>query len=199
MTWLRGLLARLSPRDRRTLALGAAVMLAAWLALRVVPAAVRAERAASDRADLAATTLERARQALAAAPLVRESLAVRASRLVALAPRLVAGTTPAEAAAELSSLVSAVAARRRVRMVQQDARPDTTRSLFTRLSLQAEVEGDVAGITGWLADLEEGPTLVRIRSLTISASQPTAPSGQAEQLRARVVLEAWSSPPRGEN
>lgn len=63
--------------------------------------------------------------------------------------------------------------------------------------MRVEAQGDAAGLAGWLADLEEGQTLVRVRALTISASQPTAPPGHAEQLRAQLVLDAWSSPRRG--
>lgn len=60
MTRLRRVLAHLGPRERRGVALGLGVMLAAWLGLRGLPWALRAQAHARDRAYLAVTTLARA-------------------------------------------------------------------------------------------------------------------------------------------
>jgi hypothetical protein len=183
----------LTHRDRRTITIGSAVLLAAWLMLRVVPAAARRVAAAHSRAEAAALNLARAQETLALAPTARESLAVRGQQLVALARRLLAGASPAEASAELSSLVSGAAVLCHVRIVQQESGVDSSASIFTRVRMRVEAEGDATGIAGWLASLEEGAKLVRVRSLAITAPEPGAPPGQPERLRAQLVLDAWSS------
>lgn len=193
MNRLRQLLGRLSGRDRRSLALGVLVMAAAWVALRAAPRTLQRAEALRARAALASAALVRAREAVATEPAARESLAARAERLVALAPRLLGGETTTEAASELASLVAGAAALRHVRLVQQDARPDSGASVFTRITMRVEAEGDVGGIAAWVADLEEGPRLISIVSLSVNAPEPAAPAMQAERLRATVVMQAWAS------
>jgi hypothetical protein len=193
MTWMRSQLDRLSRRERRTIAIAAGLLLAAWLALRVAPWIGHRASLLHARSQLATLALARGRAALDAEPAARESLAARGRRLVALAPKLLAGGSTAEASAELSALVGGAATVHRVRIAQQDARADSVASIFTRVVLRVEAEGDAAGVAGWLADLEEGAKLIRVRSLAISASEPAAPPAQAERLRAEVVVEGWAS------
>lgn len=185
-------LARVTPRERRTVVTAASILLVAWLSLRVVPAASAMAREQRLRTDLMLMTVARARAAVQDAPAMRDALDSAARRLVAATPRLLSGGTTAEAAAELSGIVSSSAALRQVRIAQVDARPDSTASVFTRLSLRVSADGDAAGIGGWIADLEEGTRLIRIRSLAISAPEPTAAAGQAERLRVEIVLEGWT-------
>ncbi|HEY2805462.1 MAG TPA: GspMb/PilO family protein [Gemmatimonadales bacterium] len=186
-------MARISPRERRAIALGASLLLAAWVFFRIVPWSARQVAQLRARADLANGALVRARAAEAGEPTARESLAVRGRELVALAPKLLGGTTSAEAAAELSSLVGGTASLRHVRITQQDARSDSGASIFTRVSMRISADGDAGGIGGWLADLEEGPRLIEVRSLAISSPEPAAPGNQPERLHADVVIDGWAS------
>jgi hypothetical protein len=183
----------MSPRERRTIAIGLGVMGLAFAGLRLVPRVWASARDLQGRAAAERTALVRARDALRLEPVVRESLGVRAQRLVAAAPRLFGGATPSEAAAELASLVTGLAATHRVRIARQDARPDSTVSVFTRLTLRLEAEGDAQGIAGWIASLEEGAKLIEVRSLVLSAVDPAAPAAQPERLRAEVVIVGWAA------
>ena len=193
MTWIGDQLGRLSPRERRTTGIAAGVLLTAWLVLRGGPWVTHRASALSARADLATLTLARGRSALDPEPAARESLASHARLLVALAPRLLAGGSTAEASAELSALVGGAATMHHVRVTQQDARPDSTASLFTRVALRMEAEGDAAGVAGWFAEVEEGDKLIRLRSLAINAPEPTAPPAQPERLRVTLEVEGWAS------
>jgi hypothetical protein len=168
-------------------------MIGAWALLRAAPRGLEQAALLRTRAALATASLARAREAVAAEPAARAALAAGGGQLVALAPRLLGGETTAEAAAELASLVTGTAAMRRVRIVQQDTRPDSGASVFTRITMRVEAEGDVSGIAAWLADLEEGSRLISAISLSISAAEPAAPATQVERLRAAVVLQAWAS------
>lgn len=192
MSGVSALMARISPRERRTILLGASIALGAWLALKGVPAAARHVAGLRERSTAASLSLEQARRIIETAPAARESLTVRARELVSLAPRLLAGGTSAEASAELAALVGGIAAVRRVRIIQQDARPDSSASVFTRVTLRLSAEGDVAGIAGMVADLEEGVKLLRVRSIAISAPEPASPATQPERLRADLVVEGWA-------
>jgi hypothetical protein len=188
---------RLAARERRMIILAASLLGAATLGLRVLPAFVRSAGASRLETLGAQETLRRSRGLLAAEPAMRESLAVRAAELVALAPQLFGGATANEAAAEFSSFVSGMADRHRIRLVRQEARPDSGLSLFTRLAMRVEAEGDVAGITAWLATLEEGDKLVSVRSVALGAAEPSAPATMPEKIRADVTFEAWAA--RAEN
>lgn len=186
---------RLSASDRRAVVLGGVLLLGAWLATRAVPDGLRAHASERARTEAAVHELAQARVLLAAEPVLRESLGVRAARLVAWAPRLVAGTTRTEAAAELAGLVSGLAAGHRVRLTRLDPLPDTTAGMFVRVGVHAEAAGDARGIAEWLAALESGRQLIEVRELEISAAEPAASVGQAETLRAQLVVTGWSAPP----
>ncbi len=185
---------QLTPRDRRALLLGASVMASAWLATRGVPAFLRAHAEWRARTEASVRQVEAAREALAEAPWTRDSLAARGRRLVEWAPRLVAGGTPAEAMAELQNMVSGLAAQHRVRIVRVQPSADSAAGLFTPVRLRVEAQGDVSGLAHWLAAIEEGNHLLAVPSLVISAPEPAASSGQAEALRAELVIVGWAAP-----
>lgn len=183
----------LADRERRTVVVASLVLASTVLALRVVPGVLRFGVEARQQAAAAAMTLDRARTLVASEGALRESLAVRATELVALAPRLFAGETPNEAAADLSSHVSGLADRNRIRVVRQDARPDSTEGPFTRLTMRLEAEGDIAGVTSWLAALEEGEKLITIESLSLSAPEASSSASAQEKIRIDFTVEAWAT------
>jgi len=183
---------RLRPRDRRALTVGAVMLVAAWLGTRAIPSAVRAASELRHRTTERVEELARAREALASEPWARESLVVRAQRLVAWAPRLLAGVSSGDARVELASFAGGMAALRHVRIARQDALPDSAAGLFTEVALRLQAEGDVEGIAAWLASLEEGPKLIAVREVTLTAPEPASPATQAERLAADVVIASWT-------
>jgi len=185
-------------RDRRAVLLGVAVLAAAWLALRGVPWAASALAQLRERATVAQLALSAARATLAEEPVLRDSLGGRAQRLVRWAPRLFAGGTASEAHADLSAWLTGLATARRVRLERLDIGGDSGVSVFTRLTVRVEVEGDVRGITGWLAALEGGEQLVRVTSLRISAPDAANPGVRSERLHVEITLVAWAATTRPE-
>jgi hypothetical protein len=187
MRWLT-----ISARDRRTLLLGASVIGSLIVLARGVPAwrgwvsearagAHEQVRAAADADAL----LTRARAA-------RDTLAARNARYVALAPALVAGSTPAEASATLASLVSNAASLAGVKLGAVQLRPaaDTAaRRTFVRIGVHADIVGDIAGITTLLASLEHGPLRLRVRDVTVTQPDAAAPGDRVEALRAELTVE----------
>jgi hypothetical protein len=185
---------QLNPRDRRAVLLGGAVVVGSWLVTRGVPALLRAHADRRARTEASVRQLAAAREALADAAWTRDSLGARGRRLVTWAPRLVAGGTPAEAMAELQSIVSGMAAQHRVRIVRVEPSADSAAGLFTAIRLRVEAQSDVGGLAQWLAAIEEGDRLLSIVVLSISAPAPAASSGQAEVLRAELVIAGWAAP-----
>lgn len=183
---------RLAPREGRALALGVGVVVLGLL-VRTGPRAVAVLRGMQARSDAAGTELARGRALLESQSILRDSLAARAGRLVALAPLFIAGATSSDANAELAGLVGAAAARHRVRITRQEARPETVAGPFTSIALRVEAELDVRGLAGWLAELEEGQRLLSVHDLSIAAPEPTAPATRAERLRAEFTVVGLSA------
>jgi hypothetical protein len=174
--------------------IGATVVVGAWLATRGMPAALRWHEGLRSRTEAAVLELQLAEELIAEESLAREKLSGRAGELLAWAPRLVAGETPAEALAELSSYLSGLAAHHRVRLVRLDPSADSSAGPFIRLALRLEAQGDIRGVAGWLAALEEGERLLAVREIALSTSEPAAPPSQPEVLRAELVIEGWAAP-----
>ncbi len=183
------ILSSISRRERRTIGGGGALMLA-LLAVRAVPlwsSATAESRAAAREAVREASLAEASVRARGA---VRDSLASRSARLIRLAPAFLSGDTPAAAAASLAGIVSGAAALSRVQLGALQPRGDSASGgSFTRIAVRAEATGDVKGIMALIAALERGPTLLAVRQLSITQSEPAAPDTQMEALRAELLVE----------
>jgi hypothetical protein len=176
-------------RDRRALVFGACMILIVLVGRNVVPALFTWQRGVRDAASRNEEKLGRAKLSLGRAARVQDSLKSRSARLVALAPALLGGDSPATASATLAGIVSGAAARSNVRIGALQLSADTaTRGVFTRVSVHGDATGDIAGITAMLSALEGGPTLLAIRELSITQPEPGAPSDHAEALRVELAV-----------
>jgi len=164
-------------------------MLIVLVGRNVVPALLTWERGVRDAASRNEEKLGRAKLLLRRAAQVQDSLKSRSARVVALAPALLGGDSPATASATLAGIVSGAAARANVRIGALQLSADTaTRGVFTRVSVHGDATGDIAGITAMLSALEGGPTLLAIRELSITQPEPGAPSDHAEALRVELAV-----------
>jgi hypothetical protein len=179
-----------STRERRVVLAGAATVFAliagtrgipAWLAWKeerfesAVELVAKAARAQTHVRDLEATldTLER-----------------RRSRFEALAPVLVGVGSPTAGAGALASLVSGAAQAAGVQLGSIQVRTDTASArTMKRVSIRANVVGDVRGITALLLAIEQGPALLAVRELSITQPDPAAPDDRPEALQMELVVE----------
>jgi type II secretion system (T2SS) protein M len=176
-------------RDRRAVVIGACVILIVLGGRYAAPGLSTWQREARDAASGSAEKLARAKASLGRAAQVQDSLKVRSARVIALAPALLGGDSPATASATLAGIVSGAAARSNVRIGALQLSADTaTRGIFTRVTVHGDATGDIAGITAMLAALEGGPTLLAVRELSITQPEPGAPSDHAEALRVELSL-----------
>ncbi len=193
------LAARLSNRDRRTLMFGATAIAALVLLTKGMPAWHAWQRDAEAGAIELAADAARSEAAIAAYPLLHDSLRLRSARLVSLDSSIVTGTDPASAAASLATMVSDAAADAGVKLGAVQPRVDSEphslgashappHQVFAHVSVRGDALGDVVALTQFLADLEHGPVLLAVRELSITQPEPAAPSSRMETLHADFTV-----------
>lgn len=178
-------------RDRRAVLWGAVIVGAAALSTRVVPVGVRAAGSWKDTLRERQETLLRTRALLTALPHLKDSLADLLPKVVALAPDVVEGRSPAEATASLTSLVGFAASRHGLRVVRMDPLADSSVGAFGRVSVHVELEGDVAGLTRLLRVTEAGEPLLTFDALSVDARDRSSRREAPEVLRVAVTIAAF--------
>ncbi len=179
-------------RDRRALAVGGAIVLAAVLLLRVLPWGVRRALAAERDLRAQVALLARARVDLADAALLRDSAAALGRTLLGLAPKILSGGTAAEAVADLSGRVNHAAAANLVKLERVDAIPDSAGAgRLRRATLRAALECDVRGLAGLLQALERGNPVLAVRGLRVTAPDVGSADRASEVLRVELTVTGW--------
>lgn len=183
-------LSALSPRDRRTLLLGAAAIVAILLGSRGVPAYLRwteERRAAAEEMVAEATRAENDLRVLGA---MADSLEARRDRVVALGPAIVDGDSPAAAGAALSSVLASAAAGAGVRLGAVQVSADTAAAgTFRRVGARTDVTGDLSGIARFLSSLERAPELLAVREVAITQPDAGGAPDRPEALRLELSVE----------
>jgi len=182
------------PRDRRALLWGLIVIAGASVALRGVPAAVRGVRALRERTTEQVETLARVEDVVMRGPLVRDSMALTFQAIVALAPDLVDGEGSADAQASLSGLVSLAANRSALKVVRVDPLPDSAAGPFHRVTLHAELEGDMSGIASLLGTLETHAPLLTISAVSWETPDPVPHPRMSEVLHVAMDVSGYYLP-----
>jgi hypothetical protein len=189
----------MSERDRRTLLIGAGLIVALLALFRGVPAwrgRYERERTAATRLSLRAAEAEAAVRGSASRG---DSLDARRRRFVALAPAILDGRTPAAAGGTLAALVSGAAAKAGMQLNSVQVRPDSAGpGTFTRVAVRVDATGDVRGVARMLSLLERGPEMLAVREISVTGAQPGAPDAQPEALHLELSVEglALSRPAR---
>jgi Type II secretion system (T2SS), protein M subtype b len=181
----------MATRDRRALLRGLGVALGAVVLLRGVPVAARSIEFLRDKTVAQQATLARVEDVIVRGAAVRDSLAQTFHDIVALAPDLVDGDTPADAQAGLSAVLSLAASRHALKVVRVDPLPDSAAGVFHHVALHAELEGDIDGVTGLLASLESGGPLVTVSSLSIGTSDPAPHPRTSEALHVTLDVGGY--------
>lgn len=180
----------LTPRDRRALIGGAAVILALVVAVRGLPAwrAWRAEARA--RAAESMTQAARSDAVLSGLSRSLDTLEARTARVKQLGPALLAGDTPNQAATALAVALAEMARTSLVRLDAVEMHVDTAKgSALPRVSIEAQATGDVTGLASLIHSLEKGPLLLAVRRLTIRPQRIDSPPDQGEMLSIRFTVE----------
>jgi len=187
----------LEPRERRTIAISATVLgIAVLFAYGILPFA----RRWSAREDLIATRAEqvaRLRWLATHEAALRRVAAERIARSGSVErPRLLAGRSPALAAASLQTLVQGYAdeAGVTVRELNVAGSPDSV-ATGTAAAIPATVSaiGDIWGVSSFLSRIQYGTTLIDIREIGVAPN----PALRGELLQLSLVLRAPYGGTRG--
>jgi hypothetical protein len=184
----------MTPRDRRAVFMGA-VVVGGMVLLRLVPWVVRSQSAlragATEQMELAA----RARAVVLGLPALEDSVKRTTSAFAALAPQLLA-SNPADAAADLQAATVNVAAESQVRVMKIEALSEERAGLLTAVRATAELEGDIGGLTQFLASVARKTPVLTVGALRL-AVQPGGGPDQPERLRAELHIEGWRLSEKG--
>lgn len=179
-------------RERKTLLLGASVVVGAVVVLRVLPWGARRVLAATGELRERATLLARAREELAQAPVLRDSAARITQALVHLAPKLLGGSSVAEAGADLSAQLNLLAARHQAKLERLDVLSDSgVAGRLGRAGVRVTLESDIRGLAGFLHALAAGDAALAVRDLRIVAPDPGSPDRGPEVLKVELTIEGW--------
>ena len=182
----------LSGRERRTVVLGASVLLLGFLFIWVVRPYRESLAEARDRLETERSTLARERSAVATARQNPKLQHVADSAMRAMRPRLFEGKDDVMASAELASYVAEVGRRARVWMQDAGTRPATPLADGVRtLRVEIRAESDLLGALMFLQGLERGYKLVRIDRLDISRT-PRSDEEEAETLSIAATISGFA-------
>jgi hypothetical protein len=187
----------MTPRDRRALLLGGIAIAGAVLGLRVLPWGMRRVTASHAVLRERATLLARTREEMASLPKLRDSAAVLSQALVALAPQVLSGSTPAEAGADLSGRMNLAASRAPAKVERLDPLPDSSGDgRLGRVRVHAALETDVRGLVALIRAIDAGDEVLKLDELRIEAPEPGTMQRGPEILKVEITVSGWYIRPR---
>jgi hypothetical protein len=179
----------ISARERRALALGGACIVTMFAAARGVPALLSWKRDLRSEAAERRSSVADARAIIGVEQGVRDSTALEGQRVIALAPLLLSGDTPASASATLAGIISGAAAVSNVQLGALELRSDSSAQLaFTRVVVKGSANGDIHGLTRMLRQLEAGPPLLSVEEMSITQAELNAAPEHMEVLHMELVV-----------
>lgn len=182
----------MTARDRRALMLGGGVVLTAVLVLRLLPWGARSVLGAEAGLRERATLLARSRADLADFATLRDSAARVSQALVGLAPKILSGTTAAEAIADLSGQLNLVISGHQAKIERVDPVPDSAAAgRLHQVMLRAGFECDVRGLAGVLESLAFGQVVLPLRELRVTAVDVGSADKVSEVLRVEMTVTGW--------
>jgi hypothetical protein len=152
----------------------------------------RAWRTSGDELAGRRELLRRAESALEGFSVLEHRGADTRARFVALAPRLIAGGTEAEAFADLNGRLALIANRERTRLLRADPISDSTREgAIRRVRLRLEIESDWGGVVGFLRGTVADPAVIRVTAVTLRGTEVPVLTNGPEVLTAQVEVAGW--------
>jgi len=177
--------------------MGGIAIAVAVLGLRVLPWAVRLVTEAHAVLRERATLLARTREETASLPTLRDSAAVLSQALVALAPQVLSGSSPAEAGADLSGRMNLAASRAPAKVERLDPLPDSSGDgRLGRVRVHAALETDVRGLIALIRAIDAGDEVLKLDELRVEAREPGTVERGPEILKVEITVSGWYIRPR---
>jgi hypothetical protein len=179
----------LSQRDRRTLALGSVCVASLFTVARGMPALRDWENGHLAAAQTAAQQAATVRAGLRLLPALRDSVRARKHRLTAIDSVLPSGESPSAIAAVVASTLESIADDNAFKITAMQLHADTVPTAgLTRVQVRVTGITDVTGLAGFLHEVERGDTLLTVREMSVSQSEPSAGSAKPEMLRVDLLV-----------
>ncbi|MEO8201001.1 MAG: type II secretion system protein GspM [Gemmatimonadota bacterium] len=182
----------MTPGRRKMSLLVGLVIVAIWLAARVIPAAagrfMDARWAIGERARL----LAQSRRDIANEKILFDSAATIKQSMIDLAPKLLSGETAAQASDALTSLLGVIAERSNTKLTGSNPVDDSTMAGgLRRVAVHATLDGDIAGVTGLLQGLAQEATVLTTDDLQLLAADAAGTVTPTEVLRVELTVRGW--------
>jgi hypothetical protein len=180
----------LSARDRRTLTIGASVVLPLFAAGRGLPAILDWQRTRLRDAIAIAQQAAHVRAAARVTAVLRDSVRARRERLAAIDSLLITGPTPGAAAASLASTLETLADSAPMKVTTMQLRADTAAAdALSIVAVRITGFADVAGLAAFLRAVEGGDVPLAVRELSVLQPDPGGIDAKPEILRVDVLVE----------
>jgi Type II secretion system (T2SS), protein M subtype b len=178
-------------RRRRMLFIGIGIV-TSWTSLKALPWLVTEWGEARWEVQDQARLLAQHRIEIANEQALAHSAAQVKEAMIALAPRLLAGETSAQAGDALAALLSVVATRSNTKLTSSLPMADSTEAgHLRRVAIHAAFDGDIRGVTSMLRSLSEEETVLIADELRILAADAGGSEGGAEVLRVELTVRGW--------
>lgn len=182
----------MTPRDRRAVVIGGAIVLGAWLLVWGVPRLGAEWRENRERVEAQRLLLAETRRAIDALPRMEDSAHVLTGRVAGLAPRILSGASSAVALSDLSGRMNTIVGLAHGRMLRFEAAPDSAAAgPLRRVTAQVEIETDFRGVAELLDYLGQGQLVAVAERLQVTAADPGAVPATLEQLNLVLWVSAW--------
>jgi hypothetical protein len=186
----------MSPRDRRAVFLGTALLAPAFFYIWGVKPYIAALDDTRQQLTIERDALSRERAAIAAARKNPELQHLADSAMRATTPRLFEGRDDVMASAELASFLGDMARTRHVWLQDAATRPAVLAPSGVRtLRVEIRAESDLQGVLSLLQALETGSKLVRVERLDLSRQPNRSEEGGAETLALSATISGFAIPP----
>ncbi len=184
--------ARSTPTNRRRLVRMVGAVVALLLAGQVIPRSVGAVVHSRDLVLEQRQLLARRRADLASLDRLADSARVVQASVLALAPRILAGSSAAEAGDDLAARAALAVTRSAGRVLATEALTDSTvAGGLARAAVRLRFEGDGRVVVGTLRALEREAVVLALEDLRLLAVNPGSPATEPEVLRVELTLRGW--------
>ena len=182
----------MTARDRQVLRWGVAVVGVSWLLLRGLPGIMQSERLLRERVAAKAAQRDRAVSDLHSLDSLERAAGQVESRIHALAPRLLSGTTASAAAADVSARTRALIEAQGARVERIQGLGDSSAAGGLRRSgLRLEITTDTPGLFDVLRAIERYPAVLSVSFVRIVSNDAGLASEAPESLRVELGVSGF--------
>ncbi len=185
----------LSPSERRTVTIGASILLVSGAFVWGVRPFVASLNTAKEKLRVERETLARERAAVAQSrsnPLLQQRAD---SAMLLTAPRLFSGRDDVMASADLVAYLGAISLKARVLLQDAATRPSSVTAAGVRtLRVDIRAESDLQGILTLLQTLEWGDKLIRVERIDLSRLPNASEDDRSETLSLSATISGFALP-----